>query len=415
MENIVVAAYTLGCKVNHCDTENILKHIVGAGGSTVNFTDQANVYIINTCTVTHASDKKSMQVIRRAKRQNPHAMVVVCGCMAQKPDITPSTLGVDFVFDSRKPEDLLKFLQLETVVVPIKVSHRTRAFVKIQDGCDRFCAYCIVPYMRGLPKSREAEDIIQEVKDLVNTGVNEVVLTGIQVAAYGEDLKNTSLAKLIGDINFVPRLRLSSLEPCAINSAFIAMIKNAPYLCQHFHISLQSGCDATLQRMNRRYTTQEYAHIVEQLRSILPNVAITTDIIVGFPGETEEEFDQTLAFVQEINFARIHVFEYSKREGTPAATFENQVPEITKTNRSKILRDLATNQALAFYQGQVGQNMAVLFETSHNSTFLGHTSNYCPVEINHKNNLSNTIQNVAITGYNHNGLTGTIMEDNYDR
>lgn len=425
MRNILVAAHTLGCKVNQCDTEAVLGLLVEkiTGCKICDYSDNADIFIINTCTVTHASDKKSRQIIRRARKQNPKAIVAVCGCMAQNSPSIAQELGVDFVFDARKPEmfiDNLRQMFVDSTPTPDasngveQLRTRTRAFVKIQDGCDRFCAYCIVPYVRGKPKSRPVQDILNEIIGLIVSGAQEIVLTGIQVACYGEDTNDINLPILItkiSSIDGIKRLRLSSIEPCAVTEEFLAAAASSQVLCDHFHLSLQSGCDATLQRMNRRYTTAEYAQIAEQLRKIRPDTALTTDIIVGFPGETDEEFCQTMAFVQKMGFARIHVFEYSKREGTAAAAFPGQVPDKVKTGRSKQMRDLTAQLQLDFYRAQIGKTVPVLFENSKTQNkWTGHTSNYCPVEIINTNdfNLSNVICQVTITACTHDGLEGDL-------
>jgi len=409
MSNFKVAAHTLGCKVNQCDTEAISRLLCDIGCSVVEFNCKADMYIINTCTVTHASDRKSRQMIRRAKKLNPSAKVAVCGCMAKSSPTAVQGLGVDFVFDARHPQEFIEYvrnmitLPLATQTAPPQ-QNRTRAFIKIQDGCDRMCAYCIIPYVRGVPKSRDMNEILTEVKNHVANGTQEVVITGIQVAAYGEDTKYTRLPMLMKEllnINGLSRLRLSSIEPNAVTAEFLEAAASSQVLCDHFHLSLQSGCDATLQRMNRRYTTGEYAEIAARLRDIWPNAAITTDVIVGFPGETDEEFCDTLDFVQRIKFADIHVFEYSKRGGTPAATFPGQVADIVKTERSKKVREIATGLRLDFFRQQVGKIMPVLFESDNK----GHTTNYCPVEIETtQKNLQNRIVDVEICGIKNNTL-----------
>jgi len=423
MKSITVAAHTLGCKVNQCDTEAILELLVSIGCNICEFNKKADIYIINTCTVTHASDKKSRQIIRRAKKHNPSAMVAVCGCMAQKDPVSTNELGVDFIFDARKPENFINnvrvLLDANGIGGPAKPTKpdksRTRGFIKIQDGCDRFCSYCIVPYVRGKPKSRPVQDIISEAASLITSGIQEIVITGIQVASYGEDTKDTNLPGLLSRmlaINGLVRLRLSSLEPNVITEEFLNAA-SSQILCDHFHLSLQSGSDTVLQRMNRHYSTAEYAQVVANIRKIWPEAAITTDIIVGFPGETENEFNETLNFLKKINFAGIHVFEYSKREGTPAATFPNQVLDKVKTERSREVRTLAAELQLGFYKSQIGKTVAVLFENSKSyGEWLGHTSNYCPVLCKNNANLSNTICMVKIIGYNENGLEGEIMVDN---
>ena len=398
---------------------------MGIGCVVQNFNQHADVYIINTCTVTHASDKKSRQVIRRARKQNPNAVVAVCGCMAKSDPTAAVVLGVDFIFDARSPEAFLSFVsemhrtqgsaQIQDLYSAKSFTPtRTRAFLKIQDGCDRFCSYCIVPYVRGKPISRSVSDVITEARSLIANGTQEIVLTGIQVASYGEDTSNDNLISLlsqISDLTNLKRLRLSSIEPCIINSDFLALISSSSILCDHFHLSLQSGCDTTLARMNRRYTSAKYAEIVASIRNVRPSAAITTDIIVGFPGETDEEFAQTLTFVQKINFARIHVFEYSKREGTPAATFAGQIEENVKTKRSRELRELALMQQKDFYQTQIGDIVPVLFESSKTANkWQGYTSNYCPVEVICDANIANTILGVKITAFSQNGLEGEISK-----
>ncbi|MCL2286475.1 MAG: tRNA (N(6)-L-threonylcarbamoyladenosine(37)-C(2))-methylthiotransferase MtaB [Firmicutes bacterium] len=425
MRNIFVTAHTLGCKVNQCDTEAVLELLVKqiTVCKICNFNENADIYVINTCTVTHASDKKSRQIIRRARKQNPNAIVAVCGCMALSNPAAAKELGVDFVFDARKPETFIDYIQqiFGDTANTLSISNgagtlrtRTRAFVKIQDGCDRFCAYCIVPYVRGNPKSRPVPDILNEITGLVADGVQEIVLTGIQVASYGEDTNDTNLSALITKISStdsLKRLRLSSIEPYAVTDEFLAVAASSQVLCDHFHLSLQSGCNATLQRMNRRYTTAEYAKIVEQLREINPNIALTTDIIVGFPGETDEEFNQSMVFVKQVGFARIHVFEYSKREGTAAANFPGQVPDKTKTERSKQMRDLAALLQTNFYRRQIGKTVPVLFENSKKQNkWVGYTSNYCPVEVYCEINLSNIICQVKITALTQDGLEGVYKQ-----
>jgi len=422
MENVLVAAHTLGCKVNQCDTDAVLRRLIEIGCKICNFNDIADIYIINTCTVTHAGDKKSRQIIRRARKQNPHAMVAVCGCMVQNDAVNAKALEVDFIFDARKPEDFVKKVSehlmcagtTSLMVLPSLLRTRTRAFIKIQDGCDRFCAYCIVPYVRGKPKSRAAQDILKEAIHFIASGVQEIVLTGIQVASYGEDT-NTNLPELIGQVaslNGLKRLRLSSIEPCAINDNFLAVVASSQVLCDHFHLSLQSGSNATLQSMNRHYTTDQYTQIAESLRSIRPNVAFTTDIIVGFPGETDEAFSESLAFVQQMGFARIHVFEYSKREGTAAANFPNQITDKVKYERSRQMRELAAKLQMNFHKTQVGKTADVLFETSKaGGKWIGHTNNYCPVEVRCEFNLSNTIKQVKIIACTQDGLEGALIDN----
>jgi len=400
---VTVAAHTLGCKVNQCDTEALLARLVGIGCTLRKFNQQADIYIINTCTVTHASDKKSRQIIRRAKKQNPSAKIAVCGCMMQQKTET-SEIEADFIFDARKPDAFIKFLQSlcpEADHKPlIYTPTRTRAFIKVQDGCDRFCAYCIVPYVRGKPVSRPVHDILTEARDHIANGVLEIVLTGIQIASYADGANSLpELIKQTAALTGLKRLRLSSLDPCAITDEFLQAAKESSHiLCDHFHLSLQSGSDNVLNRMNRRYTTAQYSHSVQKLRQIFPNAAITTDIIVGFPGETAEEFEQSFTFAKKIGFAAIHVFEYSRRDGTPAATFAGQVTDKIKSDRSYRMRTRAARLEREFYQSQVGRTASVLFESENSpGKWQGHTSNYCLAEIICNEDLTNIIRELQIT------------------
>jgi len=426
MINKTVAAYTLGCKVNKCDTDALLAKLTGTGFIAQHLDNAPDIIIINTCTVTHAGDKKSMQAIRRFRRQNPSAFIAVCGCMprSQADSIEKITAaGADFVFDARMPEDLLAKLSttlpLLTTTTDFStaadiLNERTRAFIKIQDGCDRYCAYCIVPHVRGSVESRNPADIVAEAKAHFTRGVQEIVLTGIQVAAYGNITHSgcITLPGLIEMLSSLPtRLRLSSIDPWAIDGAFLNVVAATPALCSHFHLSLQSGCDKTLARMNRRYTIADYANAAEKLKSIRPNLSLTTDIIVGFPGESNKDFEESLRFAEEMGFAQIHVFEYSPREGTPAASFPEQITSQIKTSRGGEMRALAQTLKERFFHSQIGKTTSVLFETkvkgTIEETWQGHTDNYCMVQVK-GTNLANTICSVLITGISANGLIGTL-------
>jgi len=412
--NLNVATYTLGCKVNQYDTESLLSHIGKIVPIAVkDFKQVVDIYIINTCTVTHVSDRKSNKIIRRARRLNPSALVAVCGCMVKSSPKAPSTSGADFVFDAREPENFIEYVQkhfndfLKTVspVVSLTKSpnkRRTRAFIKIQDGCNRFCSYCIIPYVRGESKSRYIKEILEEAQALVTNGTLEVVITGIQVASFGEDTgeKLSDVITQLSNIKNLQRLRLSSIDPWAINGEFIEAVMTAqPILCEHFHLSLQSGCDATLERMNRKYTIDEYICAASSLMAICPEAALTTDIIVGFPDETDEDFMQCMEIVRALEFAQVHVFEYSPREGTAAVTFPNQISAKVKSERGELMRELAKELRENFLQKQVGKIVSVLFEEKKpNGLWAGFTSNYCPVEIISNKDLTNTIQMVEITG-----------------
>jgi len=406
MQHILsIAAHTLGCKVNQCDTDALLERLKNMGLAVRNFNQVSDIYIVNTCTVTHVSDKKSRQMISRARRLNPSAFVAVCGCMAKN---SPEVSGVDFVFDARKPDDFFEkvreLLEQPIFAAPTDLCEhksRTRAFIKIQDGCDRFCSYCIVPYVRGPMHSRPMADILADARESIKSGTMEIVLTGIQVASYGDDTDGnfTELIKNVAKLEGLKRLRLSSIDPTAIDDAFLGAVAASPAICDHFHLSLQSGCDATLARMNRRYTTSQYARAAKELRALKPDCALTTDIIVGFPGETDEDFHESLDFAKKMNFAQVHVFEFSPRAGTPAVSYSDQIPQKIKARRGILMRQLADNLRKNFLESQIGKTLPVLFETNSK----GHTTNYCPVELAH-GAAANSIREVKITG-----CTGTIL------
>ncbi len=399
-----VAFSTLGCKVNQYETEAISEMFEDFGYSVVPFSEASDYYIINTCSVTAMSDKKSRQIIRRAKKTNPDAVIAVMGCYSQTaPDEVLDIDGVNLVLGTKDKASVINLLEnidnttKLNAVESVKDNHtyenltvrrcmdRTRAYIKIQDGCSQFCSYCIIPYARGPVRSREEEDIINEVKTLANNGYKEVILTGIHAASYGKDLKNTNLAKLLNKIDKVQgirRIRLSSIEPMTLNRQFVEDIKDCKKLCPHFHISLQSGCDETLKRMNRHYTTDQFCEIVEGLREAFPECAITTDIMVGFAGETDEEFNKTLDFVNKVKFTEAHVFQYSQRRGTPAAKRPNQVPPQIKEERSKIIIDATDRTRNDFLSHYIGRNTEVLFETrTKDNYYEGKTSNYLTVHV----------------------------------
>lgn len=399
------AFYTLGCKVNQYETEAMTESFENAGYEIVDYTEYADIYIINTCTVTNMGDRKSRQIIRRALELNPYAFVAVAGCYSQ---IAPKKVleipGVNLVmgtnercrvvelveYGMKKNEklnlvnDIMEVREFEEMSINSYKS-RTRAFLKIQEGCDQYCTYCIIPYARGHVRSRKPDSIIAEVKGLAGSGFREVVLTGIHVASYGKDLGDTSLIDIIEKVHNVAgidRIRMSSVDPNVMTDEFIIRLKKLPKICRHFHLSLQSGCDETLKRMNRRYTTEEYKRVVEKLREVFAAVAITTDLIVGFPGETEAEFQKTVDFVDEISFSAMHVFKYSSREGTPASKLKNQVSPEIKDARSKLITSIAQKNEEKFKKSFIGCSMKVLYEHSINddhSLFEGLTDNYIRV------------------------------------
>jgi threonylcarbamoyladenosine tRNA methylthiotransferase MtaB len=399
------AFYTLGCKVNQYETEAMIESFENAGYEAVEYTEYADVYIINTCTVTNMGDRKSRQVIRRALELNPDACVAVVGCYSQ---IAPKEVleipGVSLVvgtnersrivelveYAMEKEEklnmvnDIMEVREFEEMSIK-NYKSRTRAFLKIQEGCDQYCTYCIIPYARGHIRSRKPESIIAEVRELAESGFKEVVLTGIHVASYGKDLGDTSLIEMIEkvhQVDGVERIRMSSVDPNVMTEEFIVRIKKLPKICRHFHLSLQSGCDETLKRMNRKYTTEEYKRVVGRLREVFDGVAITTDLIVGFPGETEEEFQETAAFIEEISFSAMHVFKYSPREGTPASRYQNQVKPQVKDARSKLITSIAKKNEEKFKKSFIGSCRSVLYEQpidEKDSLYEGLTDNYIRV------------------------------------
>lgn len=401
-----VAFVTLGCKTNQYETDALMDIFYKNRFEVVDFDDYANIYVINTCTVTSISDKKSRQMIRRAKKNNPESIVVAVGCYAQiSPDEVSAIEDVDIVIgtDARsgiisyieeykagitaKPfvivEDIMKIKVFEEMTISNITTH-TRAFIKIQEGCNQFCTYCIIPYARGRVRSRELVHIIDEIKLLTQKGYKEFVLTGIHIGSYGLDLENIKLIDLLEEIQLIDgvvRVRLGSVEPRLITDEFINRIKPLDKLCDHFHLSLQSGSDSVLKRMNRKYTTDEFYSAVLKLREIYDNPSITTDIIVGFPGETDQEFKQTMEFVNKVNFSEIHVFQFSKREGTPAAVMTDQVDNSVKKLRSEQLISLAHNLSEAYKQAFLGNHLEILIEEQKDNCFFGHSKNYLSVVI----------------------------------
>lgn len=427
------AFYTLGCKVNQYETEAMAEMFKQKGYDITDFENPADVYVINTCTVTNMSDRKSRQIIRRAKKINPNAIIAVTGCYAQtSPEDVKKIDGVNLVVGTKDRKNIVELTEAAQAdictdaVSDIMHTHtfenlsintyqsRTRAYIKIQDGCSQFCSYCIIPYARGPIRSRQPEEVISEIKKLAYDGFSEVILTGIHVASYGKDLGNCDLASLIcavNEINGIKRIRLSSIEPMALNHDFIEKIKNAKKLCHHFHLSLQSGCDDTLKRMNRKYTCSEYESIVYGLRNLYPDSAITTDIMVGFPGETEEEFQQTCEFVEKIQFADAHIFQYSMRKGTPAAKRADQIAPETKEVRSKVIAQITKKSHDEYIQKFIGQEVEVLFEQPYNQKegyFEGKTNNYLTVIVPTSENLSGQFRFVKLLKFSDGVLVGEI-------
>lgn len=418
--NARTAAFlTLGCKVNTYETEAVEELLKSHGYKIGNFEEYADIYIINTCTVTAMSDKKSRQMIRRTRKLNPDAIVVVMGCYSQKsPKEILQIEEVNLVLgtSNRKAilkeienisstdkkivvEDIMKIRDFEELEIN-EVRDRARALVKIQDGCDRFCSYCIIPYTRGPVRSRHIESIIEEVKRIVANGYKEIVLTGIHVASYGKDLGDIKLIDVIEEISKIEgleRIRTSSVEPIIITEDFVQRLSQMSKFCPHFHLSLQSGSDSVLKRMNRRYNSEEYRRAVELIRSQFPLAAITTDVIVGFPEETVEEFDQTYEFLKALSLYETHIFKYSPREGTKAAEMKDQVDPMIKNQRSDTLLELNIKNKLEFEKKHIGKTVGVLVETFENGYAIGHTQNYIKIGIKTSENIINQIVAVEIT------------------
>ncbi|HPT91027.1 MAG TPA: tRNA (N(6)-L-threonylcarbamoyladenosine(37)-C(2))-methylthiotransferase MtaB [Acetivibrio sp.] len=433
-----VAFCTLGCKVNQYETEALSGIFRKAGYNVVDFEEEAEVYVINTCTVTNLSDRKSRQMIRKAKKNNKNSVVIVVGCYAQTaPEEVSKIEGVNMVIGTKDKgkiieyikemetggdklnfvEDVMKVREFEELGVDV-YRERTRAFIKIQEGCNQFCSYCIIPYARGPVRSREEKNILNEITSLARKGYKEVVLTGIHIASYGKDIKTTSLidiVKKVHEIEGIERIRLGSIEPTLINEEFIESIKSLKKVCPQYHLSLQSGCDRTLKRMNRKYTTQDYRKSVALLRENIKDVAITTDIMVGFPGETDEEFEETYRFLQEIFFASMHVFKYSPRKGTSAATYPNQVSPEKKEERSNMLINLAFDMKVSYNKGYIGKVLPVLFEQEVKEMegyVEGLTPNYIRVVCEGNGELEGKILNVLLKEAVSDYMTGEIIPEN---
>ena len=415
------ASFALGCKVNQYESEAIAELFAEKGYEIVGIDEEADVYVINTCTVTNFGDKKSRQLIRKVKRQNENAIVAVVGCYAQTaPKELMEIAGVNLVIGTKDRAQIVEMVEQydrangvenhvsdimkERVFEPLsiqKLANRTRAYLKIQDGCSQYCSYCIIPYARGPIRSREPQEVVAEVKRLAENGFKEVVLTGIHVASYGKDRRDTSLLdilKQVHEVEGIERIRFSSIEPNVVTEEFAQTMAALPKVCDHFHLSLQSGCNKTLKEMNRKYDTEKYRQAVATLRKYLPKVALTTDIIVGFPGETEEDFRESYAFAEEIGFAKIHVFPYSPKRGTPAAARKDQLLNAVKSERSHTLIQLSDRRAADFLADAVGTDAEVLYERAvGEGIYEGHTTNYMKVHGRSEADLTNRIAKTHIT------------------
>ena len=426
---MLAAIYTLGCKVNQYETQAMEQELVRRGHTLVPFDQRADAYIVNTCSVTAVSDKKSRQMLRRCRKLNPEAVVAACGCYVQTHAEEAAGLDVDLVAgtgDRMAFLDLLEQVTREKQVTLLDdalkrrtfevlpaggMAERTRAMLKVEDGCVNFCTYCIIPYARGPVRSLPKAEAAAQTEQLRREGYRELVFTGIEISSWGHDLKNgETLIDLLEAVSAAAgdmRLRLGSLEPRTVTEDFCRRAARLPNLCPQFHLSMQSGCDATLRRMNRRYDTARFLRSVTLLRQYFPRPAITTDLICGFPGETEEEFAQTLAFLRRCDFAQMHIFPYSIRPGTKAAEME-QIPGPVKEERAARASAVAAELHRAYLQGCVGQTYPVLFEQRKDGCAAGHAPNYMPVEVQTQEDYHNTVRHVKITGVVNDILKGEV-------
>ena len=434
-----VAFYTLGCKVNFYDTEAIWQLFKNEGYEQVDFeTSTADVYVINTCTVTNTGDKKSRQIIRRAVRRNPDAVIAVTGCYAQtSPAEIMAIPGVDLVIGTQDRDKLLSYIrdiqaerkpvnavrnimktrEFEEMDVP-DFADRTRAFLKIQEGCNNFCTFCIIPWSRGLSRSRKPESVLNQARQLVAAGYKEIVLTGIHTGGYGDDLENYRLSDLLVDLDRIEgleRIRISSIEASQIDEKMIAVLNGSSKMCRHLHIPLQAGDDGILKRMRRKYTTEEYAAKIARIKEAMPGVAITTDVIVGFPGETEEQFENGYRFMERIGFSEMHVFPYSKRTGTPAARMDNQVDEAVKHERVHRLIELSERMQEAYAAQWVGRTLVVIPEREAKGAegrglLSGYSDNYLQVVFDGDPSLIGQLCRVRLTDSGANECRGRLVE-----
>ena len=432
----VVKFITLGCKVNQYETNAMAQKFLEKGYKVIEEYEQngekPDICIINTCTVTNMSDRKSRQMLRREKENNKNVIVVAVGCYAQ---VAKNELNkipeIDLVLGNNEKVDIVKYvedyinenennIEIEDVMQSrlfsdfgdITFTEKTRAVVKIQDGCDRFCSYCIIPYARGRVRSRKPESIISEITKIAEKDIKEVVITGIHIASYGKDFKEEykliDLLEEINKIDGIERIRLGSIEPLLITDEFAERLKKLDKICHHFHLSLQSGCNETLKRMNRRYTTEQFITIVNRLRKAYSDVILTTDIIVGFPEESEEEFNKTYEFLEQIKFYKMHVFKYSPRKGTIAAKNKNQIDGNVKEERSKKLIELSDKNEKEYNESYIGKKVEVLFEEEKQGIYQGHTKNYILVKCKSTKNIENKILTVTCQKVENSYILGTL-------
>ena len=399
----------------------MIEKFKNGGYEITSFDNIADIYIVNTCTVTNISDRKSRQMLRQAKKNNPNSIVVACGCYVQvAKEEVEKIEEIDLCVGTNEKIYIVEIVQnyirnhnklekIENVLSPnteygdfgcVTYTEKTRAVIKVQDGCDRFCSYCIIPYARGKVRSRKPESVLKEIEEIAKNGIKEVVITGIHVASYGKDFNNEfrliDLLENINKIDGIERIRLGSIEPLLITDEFVNRLSKLEKICHHFHLSLQSGCDETLKRMNRRYSILQFEEIVNKLRNIYNDVILTTDIIVGFPGETDEEFSKTFEFLRRIKFFKMHIFKFSSRHGTKAEKMENQVLAKIKELRSKKLIELSNFNETEYLEKYIGKDVQVLFEEKEGDYFKGHTSNYILVKTKTNDDLSNMIKMIHL-------------------
>ena len=428
-----IAFYTLGCKVNQYETQALEQLVTQRGHSLVPFEEAADAYVINTCTVTAVSDKKSRQVIRRARKSAPDAVIAVCGCYPQTHPDDVEKLGVDLIsgtgdrtgfvdllereWSDRQPITALDDAFSRRTFEPLPaggLEGRTRAMLKMEDGCVNFCSYCIIPYARGRVRSLPLADCVRQARELEAAGYREIVLTGIEISSWGQDLEGKpelieAIEAICQGLSPDTRVRLGSLEPRTITPDFCRRAAALPNLCPHFHLSMQSGCDTVLARMNRKYDSNRYYESVKFLHEVYDRPAITTDLIVGFPGETEEEFQQTLDFIQKCAFSAMHIFPYSKRPGTPAAKLPGQVLNAVKEERAHRAAQIARTMQDAYLDSWVGETVPVLFEEERDGLWRGHTTRYCEVTVQSAQPLHNQLRQVRLTGRDGGALQGVLV------
>ena len=428
-----IAFYTLGCKVNQYETQALEQLVTQRGHSLVPFEEAADAYVINTCTVTAVSDKKSRQVIRRARKSAPDAVIAVCGCYPQTHPDDVEKLGVDLIagtgdrtgfvdllereWQDRQPITALDDAFQRRTFEPLPaggLEGRTRAMLKMEDGCVNFCSYCIIPYARGRVRSLPLDDCVRQARELEAAGYREIVLTGIEISSWGQDLEGKpelieAIEAICQGLSPDTRVRLGSLEPRTITPDFCRRAAALPNLCPHFHLSMQSGCDTVLARMNRKYDSNRYYESVKFLHEVYDRPAITTDLIVGFPGETEEEFQQTLDFIQKCAFSAMHIFPYSKRPGTPAAKLPGQVLNAVKEDRAHRAAQIARTMQDAYLDSWVGETVPVLFEEERDGLWRGHTTRYCEVTVQSAQPLHNQLRQVRLTGRDGGALQGVLV------